>query len=220
MKKTLSIETQINHSSYTPPEGFRSYAEPMYRGSTVLFKNLEELRARSWLSREGYSYGLHGTPTTFTLEAQLAEIEGGNHALLTPSGLSAISVVDLAFLKAGDDMLVPDDAYNPNQDMGRWLAKNFGISVRFYDPMIGAGIAGLIQENTKLIIEAQTTDDIVQDYTLAKAVIEFRGNSSINESHTDIHTRSGQILTADVNIRTVQLQMKRCAEFLHAINPV
>ena len=55
MKKTLSIETQINHSGYTPPEGFRSYAEPMYRGSTVLFKDLEELRARSWLSREGYS---------------------------------------------------------------------------------------------------------------------------------------------------------------------
>lgn len=151
MKKTLSIETQINHNSYTPPEGFRSYAEPMYRGSTVLFKNLGELRARSWLSREGYSYGLHGTPTTYTLEAQLAAIEGGSHALLTPSGLSAISVVDLAFLKTGDDMLIPDDAYNPNQEMGRWLSRDFGISVRFYDPMVGAGIADLIQENTKLV---------------------------------------------------------------------
>ncbi len=151
MEKKLSIETRINHSDYVPPAGFRSYAEPMYRGSTVLFKNLKELRERSWMSREGYSYGLHGTPTTFTLEAQLAEIEGGNHTLLTPSGLSAISVVDLGLLKTGDDVLIPDDAYRPNQDMGHWLASQFGISVRFYDPMVGAGIANLIQENTKLI---------------------------------------------------------------------
>ncbi len=151
MKKTLSIETRINHNRYTPPEGFKSYAEPVYRGSTILFRNLTELRSRSGLNRDGYAYGLHGTPTTYTLEAQLAAVEGGNHALLVPSGLAAISLVDFAFLKTGDDMLIPDDAYNPNQEMGRWLARDYGISVRFYDPMIGAGIADLIQENTRLI---------------------------------------------------------------------
>lgn len=151
MKRKLSKETLINHNSYIPPAGFRSYAEPVYRGSTVLFKNLKELRSRSGLNRNGYAYGLHGTPTTYTLEAELAAIEGGNHALLVSSGLSAISLVDFAFLKTGDDMLIPDNAYNPTQDMGRWLARDFGISVRFYDPMIGAGIADLIQENTKLI---------------------------------------------------------------------
>ncbi len=151
MKRKLSKETLINHCEYIPPSGFRSYAEPIYRGSTVLFRNLKELRSRFGLNREGYAYGLHGTPTTYTLEAELAMIEGGNHALLVSSGLSAISLVDFAFLKTGDDMLIPDNAYNPAQDMGKWLARDYGISVRFYDPMIGAGIAGLIQENTRLI---------------------------------------------------------------------
>ena len=151
MKRKLSKETLINHNSYIPPAGFRSYAEPVYRGSTVLFRNLKELRSRFGLNRDGYAYGLHGTPTTYTLEAELAAIEGGNHALLASSGLSAISLVDMAFLKTGDDMLIPDNAYNPTQEMGRWLAQDFGVSVRFYDPMIGAGIADLIQENTKLI---------------------------------------------------------------------
>ena len=80
MKRKLSKETLINHNSYIPPAGFRSYAEPVYRGSTVLFRNLKELRSRFGLNRDGYAYGLHGTPTTYTLEAELAAIEGGNHA--------------------------------------------------------------------------------------------------------------------------------------------
>ncbi len=151
MAKKLSKQTLLNHSTYTPPAGFMSYSEPVYRASTVLFKNLEELRNRDWGDRSSYSYGLHGTPTTYTLEARLAEIEGGSHAVLVPSGLSAISLVDFAFLKTGDDVLVPEDVYNPNREMANWLSSDYGITARFYDPMIGAGIADLIQDNTKLI---------------------------------------------------------------------
>ncbi len=149
--KKRAIETRINHSDYIPPKGFKSYCEPLYRGSTVLFDSLEDMRARSGLNRTGYAYGLHGNPTTYTLEAQIAMIEGGSHTLLAPSGLAAISMVDFAFLKMGDDVLIPEDAYNPNQDLGRWLARDFGVSVRFYDPLIGADIVHLIRENTKLI---------------------------------------------------------------------
>ncbi|MGO4469540.1 cystathionine beta-lyase, partial [Pseudoduganella sp. RAF53_2] len=94
---------------------------------------------------------LHGTPTTFTLEARLAEIEDGEQCLLAPSGLAAISMVDFALLKTGDDVLLPDNVYNPNRELGKWLTADFGITARYYDPMIGAGIAGLIQPNTKLI---------------------------------------------------------------------
>jgi cysteine-S-conjugate beta-lyase len=75
--------------------------------------------------------------------------------LLQPSGLSSISNVYFGLVKAGDDVLIPDNVYSPNRDHGDWLARDFGISVRYYDPMIGAGIAGLIQPNTRLIwIEA------------------------------------------------------------------
>jgi cystathionine beta-lyase len=60
-------------------------------------------------------------------------------------------MVDLALIKTGDDVLLPDNVYNPNRELGRWLSNDFGISARFYDPLIGAGIAELIQPNTKLI---------------------------------------------------------------------
>jgi len=109
------------------------------------------MRSGEWKEKNAYTYGLHGTPTTFTLEARLAEIEGGTHCLLAPSGLAAIAMVDFALLKSGDDVLLPDNVYNPNRELGRWLSNDFGITARYYDPLIGAGIADLIQANTKLI---------------------------------------------------------------------
>ena len=146
-----SLQTTLIHTDYTPPAGFDAYPPGIHRASTVLFENVAALRSGDWKNKAAYTYGLHGTPTTFTLEARLAEIEGGSHCLLAPSGLSAISMVDFALLKSGDDVLLPDNVYNPNRELGRWLQQDFGITARYYDPMIGAGIRELIQPNTKLI---------------------------------------------------------------------
>ena len=146
-----SLQTTLIHTDYAPPAGFDAYPPGIHRASTVLFENVAALRSGDWKNKTAYTYGLHGTPTTFTLEARLAEIEGGNHCLLAPSGLSAIAMVDFAFLKSGDDVLLPDNVYNPNRELGRWLAQDFGISARYYDPLVGSGIAELIQPNTKLV---------------------------------------------------------------------
>ena len=146
-----SLQTTLIHTDYTPPAGFDACPPGIHRASTVLFENVAALRSGDWKNKTAYTYGLHGTPTTFTLEARLAEIEGGTHCLLAPSGLSAISMVDFAFLKSGDDVLLPDNVYNPNRELGRWLSQDFGISARYYDPLAGAGIAELIQPNTRLI---------------------------------------------------------------------
>ena len=146
-----SLQTTLIHSDYTAPEGFDAFPPAIHHASTVLFKNVAAMRSGAWQEKNAYTYGLHGTPTTFTLEARLAEIEGGSHCLLAPSGLAAIAMVDFALLKTGDDVLLPENVYNPNRELGRWLSADFGIGARYYDPMIGAGIAELIQPNTKLI---------------------------------------------------------------------
>ncbi len=146
-----SLQTRLTTTDYRPPEGFAAFPTAIHHASTVLFKNVAALRARNWQDKSAYTYGLHGTPTTFTLEARLAEIEGGSDCLLAPSGLAAIAMVDLALLATGDDLLVPDNAYQPNRELANWLQKDFGITVRFYDPLAGEGIADLIQPNTKLI---------------------------------------------------------------------
>ena len=151
MADSKNPQTAIIHNDYVPPPGFSSFAPGIHHASTVVFENVAAMRTQRWQDKTGYTYGLHGTPTSFTLEAQLAAIEGGQHCTLAPSGLAAIALIDFAFLKTGDDVLIPDNAYNPNRDLGRWLERDFGISVRFYEPMIGAGIVELIQPNTKLI---------------------------------------------------------------------
>ena len=149
MKK--SLQTSLIHPDYTAPEGFDAFPPAIHHASTVLFKNVAAMRSGDWKNKQSYTYGLHGTPTTFTLEARLAELEGGTHCLLAPSGLAAIAMVDFALLKTGDDVLLPENVYNPNRELGRWLSNDFGITARYYDPLAGAGIADLIQPNTKLI---------------------------------------------------------------------
>jgi cystathionine beta-lyase len=146
-----SLQTRLIHNDYRAPDGFAAFPVAVHHASTVLFKNVAALRSRNWQDKSGYTYGLHGTPTTFTLEARLAAIENGAHCILAPSGLAAIAMVDFALLSSGDDVLLPDNVYNPSRELGNWLARDFGISARYYDPMIGAGIAALMQPNTRLV---------------------------------------------------------------------
>lgn len=144
-------QTALIHHDYVAPEGFAAFPQAIHHASTVLFKDVASLRSRDWQNKNAYTYGLHGTPTTFTLESRLATIEGGAHCLLAPSGLAAIAMVDFAFLKAGDDVLIPDNVYSPNRELANWLASDFGITARYYDPLVGEGIADLIQYNTTLV---------------------------------------------------------------------
>ncbi|MTV39757.1 cystathionine beta-lyase [Duganella radicis] len=151
MSVKKSPQTALIHTDYQAPEGFAAFPSAIHHASTVLFKNVAAMRSGDWKEKNAYTYGLHGTPTTFTLEARLAEIEDGKHCLLAPSGLAAIAMVNFALLKSGDDVLLPENVYNPNRELGRWLSADFGITARYYDPLIGEGIAALIQPNTKLI---------------------------------------------------------------------
>ena len=101
----------------------------------MLFENVAAMRARDWKHKHGYTYGLHGTPTTFTLEERIATLEGGLQTLLVPSGLAAIVLVDSALLSAGDEVLIPDNAYGPGREFARSEMARWGIAHRLYDPM-------------------------------------------------------------------------------------
>lgn len=148
-------QTRIVHPETELSPGFASLVTPVMRASTVVFPDLATLRAADWRDDAQWGYGLHATPSSAALAQRIAALEGGRQALLQPSGLSAISNVYFGIIKAGDDVLIPDNVYSPNREHGEWLAHDFGVSVRYYDPMIGSGIADLIVPNTRLIwIEA------------------------------------------------------------------
>jgi cystathionine beta-lyase len=142
--------TALIHHPYQPPGGFDAVQPAVHKASTVLFENVAALRARDWKQKAGYTYGLHGTPTTFVLEERIATLEGGLQTLLTPSGLSAIGLVDCALLGAGDEVLIPDNAYGPSKDLARGELARWGIAHRLYDPMDVAGFAAAIAPATRL----------------------------------------------------------------------
>ena len=147
----LSSNTASIHHPYQAPEGFVSPQFPVYKGSTVIFPNTAAMRERQWLDKSSYTYGLHGTPTTFTLEERLASLEGGTHCILTPSGLAAIAQVDFALLKTGDEVLIPDNAYAPNQSLASGELQNFGITHQRYDPLNVDDLAQRISSKTRLV---------------------------------------------------------------------
>ncbi|SMF98086.1 cystathionine beta-lyase [Burkholderia singularis] len=147
-----ALQTRIVQPDDRIPAGFESFVAPLERASTVVFPDLAAMRSIDWRRDDQWRYGMHATPTSFALAQQLARIEGGEHALLQPSGLASIVNVYFGLVKTGDDVLIPANAYGPNGDLGQWLAKDFGVTVRFYDPLAGAaGVAGLIRPNTRLL---------------------------------------------------------------------
>jgi len=151
MSENDDKRTPLIHHPYQAPGGFESPAVPVVKGSTVFFPNVAALRARTWLDRSAYTYGLHGTPTTFTLEERLATLEGGTHAMLVPSGLAAISLVDMALLAAGDQVLLPDNVYGPNKAFTRHELAAWGIGHAVYDPMRPETLAAALTPATKLV---------------------------------------------------------------------
>ena len=150
-KKSSHISTQLIHHGYTPPSEFQAPQTGIFKASTVFFPNVAAMRQREWKDKSAYTYGTHGTPTSFTLEERLCALEGGKHCVLTPSGLSALAVASFAVLKTGDHVLLPDNSYGPNKVLAQGELTSFGISHTYYDAMDPQDLASKINSNTRLV---------------------------------------------------------------------
>ncbi|CAD5367133.1 Cystathionine beta-lyase [Rubrivivax sp. A210] len=148
---TRDLSTDLIHHPYLPPAGFEAPQVPVHKASTVIFPNVAAVRSRDWRYKGGYTYGLHGTPTTFILEERIATLEGGRQCVLAPSGLAAIMLVDLALLAPGDEVLLPNNVYGPSRELARQELARWGIRHSLYDPMDAAALVRAIAPQTKLI---------------------------------------------------------------------
>jgi cystathionine beta-lyase len=144
----MAAETILTHEGREPDEQFGFVNTPVYRGSTVLFKSLSDLEDQ----KQRYLYGRAGNPTTESAEAVVTKLEGAHATKLVPSGLAAITIALLACLKTGDDLLISDSAYEPGRVFADGFLTRMGITTRYFDPRIGAGIADLMRPNTKAVL--------------------------------------------------------------------
>ena len=149
--KKIKKDTKLLLVGRKPFENFGIVNPPIYRTSTVLFKNTKELR-KAILNRFSQTYyGRYGTPTTFALEEGIAEIENGYRTIATSSGLSAISISLLSFLSQDDHCLISDCTYYPTKKFATKILKKFGVKIDFYNPSDLDTLKKKINKKTKII---------------------------------------------------------------------
>lgn len=148
MNTTYSTDTVLVHEGRTHNQLGAPVNPPVYRQSTLLFSSLEALKTASGTPN---AYGRGGSPTTRALENALARLEGAHRAMLTPSGLSAITTSLLAVLGPGDHLLMTDSVYDPTRAFCAQTLARLGIETTYYNPSIGSDIEALMRPNTRAV---------------------------------------------------------------------
>ncbi|MGI9406878.1 MAG: cystathionine beta-lyase [Hyphomicrobiaceae bacterium] len=165
--------TRLAHAGRDPKAQYGFVNTPVYRGSTVLFPDVETLKSGG----QPYTYGRRGSPTVRGLEEAIAELEGGARTILVPSGLSAVTSAILALVEAGDHILVTDSVYRPTRIFCDMVLTRLGVETEYYDPLVGGEISGLIRDNTRLVFTetpgSQTFE--IQDISAIAGAAKLRG---------------------------------------------
>ena len=156
---------------------------PVWRASTILYDSVAELRSRGAAdTHHKLFYGRRGTPTQWSLADALTELEPGAEAtLLYPSGVAALTTALLAVLEPGDQLLMPDSAYDPTRNFANGMLRRIGVETIFYDPLIGGDIAELCTERTRAILMESpgSLTFEVQDVPAIVAVAKPRGITTL-----------------------------------------
>ncbi len=126
---------------------------PVHRASTIVSPTLEEFDANEAGEAKfrNVCYGALGTENAFALCDAVNRLEQGAGSMVTSSGLAACTQSLLAFVGAGDHVLMPDNVYGPQRAFCESILRRFGVETTFYDPRIGSDIGVLIKANTRVV---------------------------------------------------------------------
>lgn len=167
------INTRLAHLGNDPHAYFGFVNPPVVHASTVLFPDAATMASRN----QKYTYGTRGTPTSDALAAAIDELEGSAGTIIVPSGLMAVVAPLLAFLSAGDHVLITDSVYAPTRNFANTMLKRLGVEVDYYDPEIGAGIAALMKPNTRVVFTESPASNTfeMQDVPAIAEIAHARG---------------------------------------------
>lgn len=205
------------HSSSEPgttPSGeaseFASLSPPIWRASTVVFKTLEDFVNRKSRLPDGFTYGTTGTPTQRQLETRIAELDGAQHCVVTPSGQAAICLALLATLRCGDHLLMTESAYGPAKAFAIQHLAELGIEVELYDPRLGSGIEALFRENTRLVW-LESPGSITMEVQDVPAIVAAAGRHAIPTAIDN--TWAGSLGLKPLGLG-VELSVQACTKYM------
>ncbi len=165
-------QTQLIDSGRDPKYCMGSVNSVVQRASSIIFDSIAQ-KNNATLHRGDKTlfYGRRGTLTHFSFQEAMCEIENGAGCVLFPCGAAAISNSILSFVKTGDNVLMTAGAYEPTHAFCEQILKDIGISTTYYDPMIGANIANLIQPNTSVIF-LESPSSITMEVQDVKSIVK------------------------------------------------
>ncbi|MGF7452993.1 cystathionine beta-lyase [Pasteurella bettyae] len=174
MSHKYSLATSLVHAGRNKRVTQGSVNPVIQRASSLVFDSIaDKKQATINRTKQALFYGRRGTLTHFALQDAMCELEGGAGCYLYPCGAAAITNSILAFVQQGDHVLMSGAVYEPTQDFCTQVLSRLGVSTTFYDPMDGAEIAKLIQDNTKVLFlesPSSLTMEVPDVPTIVKAV--------------------------------------------------
>lgn len=174
------IETTLNRVGRCSEEQYGFINPPVYRGSTTLYKTLDDaLNARA-----PFKYGTHGNPTVANLQKAWTALTGGAGTVVLSSGMAAVSFALLAVAKSGDNVLMTDTAYLPTRRFCDEFLRDMGITTTYYDPLItGEELRSLLTKlpkTTALFMESPGSQTFeIQDVPALTAVAKEFGVTTV-----------------------------------------
>ena len=205
--KPEALATRLSHAGRegTKIRGFVN--PPLLRGSTMLHTDIaDRVGAANRRLEQTQAYGTQGNATHHHLEDVVAEIEGGTRCQIVSTGLAAVIVPLMAYLKAGEHCLMPDSVYGPARQFATGLLAQFGVETTFYDPVIdAAGIEALFRPTTKVLyLESPGSHTFeVQDVPALAAVAHARGAKVLLDNTWGIHFFQPFTHGVDVSIQAL-----------------
>ncbi|HLR52423.1 MAG TPA: aminotransferase class I/II-fold pyridoxal phosphate-dependent enzyme [Candidatus Avamphibacillus sp.] len=151
MTKDWHFSTKAIHLEQAPDENSRVVSEPIVPAVAYSFSNAEEAARVVSGEEKGVYYGRYGNPTTRTVEKKVAALEGSEDALGVSSGMAAISISLLYYLKQGDHVIVTRDVYGGTHKFLTTFAVRYGIETDFIDCTDVNKIEEAIKSNTRAI---------------------------------------------------------------------
>lgn len=149
MKKNGKNATLLAHAGSEPGAFYGAVNVPPYRMSTVVFKSYREFETAEYGSS---FYGRVGTPTSLAFEDAISKLEGAHDSVATCSGLSAVVAALMAFTRAGDHVLMPDNCYGPGRRAAEKILRRYGVDTEYYPPLIGKDIRRMFRKNTRTVL--------------------------------------------------------------------
>ena len=162
----MKLKTRLTKIGRDPKKNKGYINPPIFKGSTIIFDNFKSyVLDRDRNDDDTGKYGINNNPTTDEFEKAISSLYGAADTVTTPSGLTALAIPFLTFLKKNDHVIISDALYNPTRNFCEKILKNYGIEIEYFHPTRNiSNFNKVIKKNTKLIFlesPGSTTFDII-----------------------------------------------------------